>query len=340
VRRGLGVRAACALALLLLVVTPSVDMAAAAPDWVQGSGDSLRPVHWPLRIYPGGRILGSPAPEGRSVRLPADAAPNLVRDGRIGRSGRSRWHYFGWSVAISGNTIVVGAPFRHAQRGSAYVFTRAADGTWSQQAELGPSDRAACALFGLSVVVDGATAAVGAPGWRATHGVRGPGTAYVFRQGQGKRWSEVGRLKPSNGGAGDLFGYSVALAGAYVAVGAPIHRQDGAGYVFAPDAGGSYAEQAIVKPRISTKGGIFGYSIAALGGRLLVGAYGEDQGEGAAYLFTRTFPGSWVLSARLVAGDPSQNAFFGLSVALDETQILVGADGIGHGAAYVFGRAA
>ena len=79
--------------------------------------------------------------------------------------------YFGWSVAISGSTVIVGAPYNTSQIGAAYVFTRSGS-TWAQQAELNAFDGAVGDEFGYSVVISGPTVAVGAPS--------GVGAVYVF----------------------------------------------------------------------------------------------------------------------------------------------------------------
>jgi hypothetical protein len=81
---------------------------------------------------------------------------------------------FGWSVAVSGSTAVVGAQYRNAETGAAYVFVRSG-ATWSQQAQLTASDGATNAYFGFSVAVSGSTAVVGAYGHNS-----GTGAAYVF----------------------------------------------------------------------------------------------------------------------------------------------------------------
>lgn len=89
---------------------------------------------------------------------------------------------FGWSVAISGNAAIIGAPF-HAPAGlsgagSAYVF--ALSGTvWSQQAELSATDAAAGDNFGWSVAIGGGTVLAGAPS-ATVSGAQQVGAAYVY----------------------------------------------------------------------------------------------------------------------------------------------------------------
>ncbi len=129
------------------------------------------------------------------------------------------------SLASVGNhmDIVSGQP-----TGSAYVFAR--DGSaWTEQARLAASDGENWSYFGRDVALDGDTVAVGAFG----HG--GTGSAYVFER-RGAAWTEEAKLLPSDGAGMDLFGYSVALDGRTVLVGAPLHghlgRESGSAYVY------------------------------------------------------------------------------------------------------------
>jgi hypothetical protein len=98
---------------------------------------------------------------------------------------------FGWSVAVSGGTAVIGAAGdddNGDQSGSAYVFVRAVDGTWSQQAKLTAPDGAAEDLFGISVAVDGGTAVIGA--YQDDDRGENSGSAYVFVRAADGTWSK------------------------------------------------------------------------------------------------------------------------------------------------------
>ena len=124
--------------------------------------------------------------------------------------------HFGWSVAISGTTAVVGG-FLHAKSaGRAYVFTRSPSG-WKQAAELKGTDTIGLDGFGISVAISGTTAVVGATGHAA-----GAGRVYVFTKTPGG-WKQVAELKGSDTGPGDEFGFSVGISGVTAVVGAPLH---------------------------------------------------------------------------------------------------------------------
>ena len=190
------------------------------------------------------RLLGSRSPATRrssgrpctrSAATPTKARPTSSR--ALARPGHSEAELiasdgaandqFGASVAISGETALVGAPFNHDYQGAAYVFTRSGS-SWSQQAELVASDGGAWDQFGESVALDGDTAVIGAPGHQVGSNDQ-QGAAYVFG-GSGASWSQQAELTASDGAAYDEFGWSVAISAGTVLVGAPMHTADGNTY--------------------------------------------------------------------------------------------------------------
>jgi hypothetical protein len=143
---------------------------------------------------------------------------------------------FGFSVGISDNTVVVGAPSHSAggvvDAGASYVFIRSGT-TWSQQAKLTASDKTSGDLFGSAVDIDKNMLAVGAP-FRPPTAV---GQAYVFIR-TGTVWVEqTQQLKADPPAPFQFFGFAVAVNGTNVAVGAPFHAlgsEAGPAYVFSP----------------------------------------------------------------------------------------------------------
>ncbi|UZR27136.1 FG-GAP repeat protein [Methylococcus mesophilus] len=269
-------------------------------------------------------------------------------------SDRAAGAYFGVSVAVSGDTALVGAYQATSGgipgAGKAYVFTRSGS-TWSQQgAPLYASDRAANAYFGGSAALSGDTALVGAPG--ATSGGFGQaGQAYVFTR-SGTTWTQQGSpLYASDRTTSSLFGISAALSGDTALVGAQNAPSGGftaAGqaYVFTRS-GSTWSQQAILFASDKAASANFGRSVALSGNTSLVGAYnatsGGFGGAGQAYVFIRT-GGIWSQQAILSASDKAASASFGQSVALSGDTALVGAyqatsGGFGNaGQAYVFTR--
>jgi MYXO-CTERM domain-containing protein len=137
---------------------------------------------------------------------------------------------FGFSVSVSGGTVIVGAHGDNAHAGAAYVFEQSGT-TWAQQAELTASDGAAGDDFGGSVSVSGGTAIVGA-GEHRVGGNAGAGTAYLFLQ-SGTTWTQEAELGASDGAENDGFGYTVSVSGGTAIAGAIGHQAGrGAAYVF------------------------------------------------------------------------------------------------------------
>ena len=255
---------------------------------------------------------------------------------------------FGFSVALDGNTALVGA-YRDTvggnfETGSAYVY-RWNGSQWIAPAKLTASDGQAGDLFGQAVAVSGTTVMVGA----RLGGTTDTGSVYVFRW-DGNQWVEETALTASDGAEGDWFGNAVALSGNTVLVGA--YTDDvggkidaGSAYVFRWD-GDHLVEEAKLTASDGKAEDLFGTSVALSGDTIQVGAQranpGGIQGAGAVYVY-RWDGNQWVERAKLTASDAGIGDKFGYSVALNgEFAALVGAvqDNIGGiadlGSAYVF----
>ncbi|MGE0127865.1 MAG: putative Ig domain-containing protein [Blastocatellales bacterium] len=261
---------------------------------------------------------------------------------------------FGWSVALRGDTLVVGASYDDiggkADQGSAYIFTR--NGTvWTQRQKLiaAGTDGLANDRFGSSVALSGGAVAVGAPGVEYSRGA-----VYVFTL-NGAVWKEQAKLTANDGAAGDVFGYAVALDGGALVVGAPqdaagANAKQGSAYVFTRSGAAQpvWTLQQKLTASDGEAGGQFGVSVAVDKDTAAVGANGMNAGRGAAYVFTRygsTQP-VWAQRQKLAAtdGEPFDN--FGGSVALSDGTLVAGASGdtVGangqQGSAYVYTRIA
>jgi hypothetical protein len=249
--------------------------------------------------------------------------------------------YFGSSVAIAGDTVVVGAvlsgPYG-ATSGAAYVFYRNLGGAdaWGQVTRLTASDAAPGAYFGVSVALEGDTIVVGANSADGNAGASG--AAYVFYRDQGgtDTWGEVAKLVAADGETGDELGQSVAIAGDTVVVsaagGTGQADDSGAAHVFYRDQGGadSWGEVAKLSAADGATGDSFGLATSLSGDTLVVGApYTADNGpkSGAAYLFHRDQggPDGWGEVARLVASDADPYLDFGGSIAISGDIVVVGA---------------
>ncbi|CAH0380210.1 unnamed protein product [Pelagomonas calceolata] len=255
---------------------------------------------------------------------------------------------FGTSVAIAGDTVVIGAYGDYYERGAAYVF-RTSDGgaTYDQVAKLTAADAASYDYFGYSVAIDGSTIVVGASGDDDAGFYSG--AVYVFHTSDGgATYSQVAKLTASDAAAGDYFGYSVAIDGSTIVIGA--YRDNdggsdsGSAYVFhTTDGGATYVEVAKLTASDAAAGDRFGNSVAIAGGTIVIGAYDDDDAgskSGSAYVF-RTSDGGATYGqvAKLTAADAAAEDDFGRSVAISGDSVVVGAHQWsigGTGMAYVF----
>jgi hypothetical protein len=247
--------------------------------------------------------------------------------------------HFGWDVAISGNTIVVGSyDINEVDQGAAYVFSRNG-GVWGQQQKLTPGVGSAADQFGSAVAVSGNTILVGAFG---TDGFRG--AAYVFAK-NGETWAEQQKLTGSDSIGNDDFGWSVSLSGETAIVGAPRSQSaKGAAYVFTRSSA-VWSEQQKIIASDGASYAQFGYSVSIDGETAVVGAVldGGEIGNGAAYIFERSGT-SWTQLEKLAAESGGKNDKFGESVSISGNTIAIGANGrdVGEipdrGTVYLFDR--
>ena len=341
-----------------LVGMPDADgrgLSFAAPD-----GQTLRYDHlraWDANgaqldanlVYAPGQVMLRVNDKGAAYPLTID--PLIYLEQQVIASGEAGDN-FGASVALSGDTALVGAyqddVGANTDQGSAYVFTRSGT-TWSPQQQLTGSDGAAYDSFGYSVALAGDTALVGAF-FDDVDGKTDQGSAYVFTR-SGTTWSEQAQLTASDGAANDRFGHSVALCGDTALVGA--YRDDvgantnqGSAYVFTRS-GTTWGQQQQLTATDGAAYDSFGVSVALSGDTALVGAWAHDvdgiTAQGSAYVFTRSGT-TWVQQQQLTASDGAWDDLFGGSVALSGDTALVGADlddvdgKPDQGSAYVFIR--
>jgi hypothetical protein len=274
---------------------------------------------------------------------------------------------FGRSVAISGNTIVVGAPFRevggHPGQGVGYVFEKPASG-WRSTAravELTGARGRADEAFGESVAVSGNAIFVGAPG-REVSGHAAQGAVDVFALPHPRSAgapAQQAQLIAADGAANDALGISVAVSGHTLVAGADLHRVgsspgQGAAYVFVKRS--SRWRSATDAAELTDLGGqpheLFGRCVAVAPDAIVVGApdhSGANPEQGAAYVFAKPstgWAGSLTQTARLTASDAGAGDVFGGSLSISGDVIVVGAPGHGtgrsaeQGAAYAFAKPA
>jgi hypothetical protein len=196
--------------------------------------------------------------------------------------------FFGTSVAVFAEVALVGANGHDdaaESTGAAYVFRYDAQTSrWVEEQKLLASDGTELDRFGDSVSISGDVALIGA---RLDVG----GSAYVFRfDPKTSQWRQEQKLIPSDPGGTDQFGKSVAIDGESAVVGAWSSDaggpSSGAAYIYRFDSDASeWIEQAQVLPEPNAWANFFGYSVAIDNETVVIGAHGEDQQRGAAYVF-------------------------------------------------------
>ncbi|HJR06826.1 MAG TPA: hypothetical protein VJ842_06185 [Pyrinomonadaceae bacterium] len=273
---------------------------------------------------------------------------------RLQASDAAGGDYFGTSVAIDGDTVIVGAPFDDnsagSNAGSAYVFTRSGN-VWSQQQRLQASNAIANGDFGRTVEISGDTAFVSASDDSSTSALAA-GSVYVFNR-SANVWSQQQQLRASDAADGDVFGNSIAVSGETLVVGARFDDNSGglnagSAYIFNRSAG-VWSQQQRLQASDAASNDVFGISVAISGDTVVIGAYFDDNSggneAGSAYIFTRV-AGVWSQQQRLQASDAATNDLFGISVAISGGKIAIGSinddnsGGADAGSAYVFTRSA
>ena len=296
---------------------------------------------------------------------------------------------FGYSVALSGDTLAVGAPLEDSNQttitngagasannsvncpGAVYVYRRSGV-NWAQEAYVKAVNADAANQFGHSVALSGDTLAVGAQGEDSnqttiTNGTTASadksafsaGAVYVYRR-SGVNWAQEAYVKAANAGVGDNLGYSVALSGDTLAASAFLEDSNqttitngtsasldnsatnsGAVYVY-HRSGVNWAQEAYVKAANAGAADWFGHSVALSGDTLAVGAPLESSNQititngtsasadnaatnsGAVYVYHRSGV-NWAQEAYVKAANAGAADWFGHSVALSGDTLAVGA---------------
>jgi hypothetical protein len=249
---------------------------------------------------------------------------------------------FGYSVSVSGDYMILGAYLDEpngSNSGSAYIFKNI-DGTWTQYQKLTASDSAAEDRFGEAVAIDGDYAVIGC--FADDDNGSTSGSAYIFKNVNGT-WTQYQKLTASDGNANDYFGYSVAIKGDYVIIGAyqdgDNYGSAGSAYVFKNESG-TWTQKSKLVASDNYSSDCFGYSVGISENYAIVGSlFDDDNGtdSGSAYIFYNNND-SWTQLQKITASDGAASDRFGASVTISGDYIAVGAynDESSKGAVYVF----
>ena len=260
---------------------------------------------------------------------------------------------FGTSVAIDGDTIVVGAPQDDinevAFKGSAHVFTRGPGG-WDNGVELLPEDdNLKYENYGISVDIDNGTIVVGVAydddiDDNPTSGATG--SAYVFEKNDLEEWARAAKLLPPTIADHQNFGWSVAIDRGTIVVGAPHWTASGIGeaYEFGRLDGvwQNTAERLPATDNLDADN--FGWSVAISGEIIVVGARFDDNAEGDDFGSITIFEfssGDWINEGKWWASNGEPGDLFGIDVATNGEVVIAGAqknEQFNRGSAYLFSK--
>lgn len=281
---------------------------------------------------------------------------------KLTASDGSAEDWFGWSVGISGDWIIVGAILDdvggNGTQGSAYIYERNSGGAnnWGEVKQLFASDGAAFDTFGKSVAVSGDTAVVGSD--LDDVGANGnQGSVYIFERNLGGagNWGELRKVVASDGATTDQFGEAVAIDGDTLIVGAftddvASNNNQGSAYIFERNTGGANNWGQVKKLVASDGAGadLFGNTVDVDGDVVIVGSVHDQVGsndyQGSAYFFRQNTGGAdnWGEERKIIAADGEAQDYFGIDVAISGETSIVGANyddvggGINQGSARIF----
>ena len=259
---------------------------------------------------------------------------------KLTASDGAAYDYFGTSLAISGDTVIVGADWdddNGSKSGSAYVFQRNQGGqdVWGQLAKIIPDDGMAGDSFGFSVSIGGDTAIIGAH----LDDINGldSGSAYVFQRDQGgpNSWGPVAKISADDGQPGDYFGTSIDISRDTAIVAAALDDNNGAdsgsAYIFRRDQGGpdAWGQVARITASDGSAEDLVG-AVAISGDTAIIGTgLDDDNGSdsGSAYIFSRDHggPDAWGQVAKISATDAESHDEFGYAVSISGNTAIVGA---------------
>lgn len=268
------------------------------------------------------------------VSLPFAVEQN--EDQKIVASDGTELQRFGESVALFGDTAMVGTNDTHTGRSAVYVFTRSG-GSWVETQKLLAADGAAGddARFGASIVLDGTTAVIGADG-ATVDGRPNQGAAYVFRR-DGASWTQVAKIVAADGATGDNFGNSLALSGNRLLVGAH-HAQvngnpRGAAYLF-EGSNGAWTQVQKIRGVDTRDNDAFGHRVAFSDASLIVSAELASLDFPGALYFFKEADGTWLQKQKLVG---ELYSGLGSSLAARGNRLVTGAPTLdAQGVVYVY----
>jgi len=279
-----------------------------------------------------------------------ESGQNWVEEQKLIQPDGSHSKRFGGAVAVSNDFVAVGAPYGSGAQlddfsGSVHIYQF--DGSaWVHVQKFHGEER--LDHFGCSVEMDEATLAVGA--YYGDGAEAESGEVYIYdysTENSEIPWILNTVVEPEDGQKGDRFGFSLSLDGGRLAIGAPDDQnvyEAGSAYIYKKDDSDIWSQEIKMLPSSGRDHEYFGTSVKLHGDRLLIAASRYDDGlvlnEGAVYLYHLN-DNSWVNNSIISPRDSQLNGHFGLSVDMNENNIIVGSrldddQGKDAGAAYIY----
>jgi hypothetical protein len=281
-------------------------------------------------------IVGAPYSPDSSGEILSVGSAYIYRYGdgwyeeqRLAMSEGSTNDSFGTAVAIEGDYALVSAPGENNATGAAYIFHWNGS-TWLQVQKLVAQNGEVGDYFGLSVALSNGLVAISASSSAG-------GYVTIFENSSGS-WVQTKKLTASEGSVEDFFGMSIALSGNTVFVGAP-YANSYQGKAYAYRKNGNTWNETIIEATDGAANDAFGANLAISGNVALIGAYGNNNAQGATY-FYRWNGNRWNQEQKITASDGVSGDAFGVSNAIDSSSelMLIGASGVNGsaGAGYAY----
>lgn len=241
---------------------------------------------------------------------------------------------FGDSLALEGDTLLIGDTSAKDYQGLVYLYIRGDDGEWVKKAELSADEEISCSFssFGGSTAIEGSVAVVGAfyECYDTEDSIR-TGSVYVFKENESGDWVRIQRILPYDGRSYQSFGSSIALEGSLLVVGSSNDNEygicAGSAYIYELDDSGSWEAVQKLGVAEAADGAVYGSSLAVSGTDILISAFGDAMNTGRAYLYSKESPGSWVKKQELHASDRAEDMYYGIAVDIEDDVVVIGAYG-------------
>lgn len=255
-----------------------------------------------------------------------NATGNWHQESKLEASDGTNFDFFGYSVSISGDRILVGAQSSDTKglnSGAAYVYEQNENGDWLETDKLTASDGRPAHFFGASGAINENIAVVSA--------IQGPrrGDVYVYEKDINGEWIEKDKLQPSGRSGSDELGGALSISGNSIIIGAKGDTEkgenSGKAYIFNKDENGEWFQEAELSPDDLESGYRFGKSVSISGNKAVVASLGAEL-EDVAYVYTRNNNGIWQQETKLTPSNISSVSFFNSSsISIRENKIIMAA---------------